>query len=78
MDGKTKVIRAFNNNQQGNRLRGRPKNRWWNCVQTDINKCKITNWKERSKTELTGRNLLRRRRSAFECIAFVEERKKKK
>jgi hypothetical protein len=25
------------------------KNRWWNCVQTDINKCKITNWKERSK-----------------------------
>jgi len=22
----------------------------WNCVQTDINKCKVTNWKERSKT----------------------------
>jgi len=47
MDGKTKVIRAFNNNQQGNRLRGRPKNRWWNCVQTDTNKSKITSWKER-------------------------------
>jgi len=24
-------------------------NRWWNCAQTDINKCKIKNWKERSK-----------------------------
>jgi len=22
---------------------------WWNCVQTDINKRKIANWKEKSK-----------------------------
>jgi hypothetical protein len=22
-------------------------NRWWNCAQTDINTCKIKNWKER-------------------------------
>jgi len=22
---------------------------WWNCTQTDINKCKIKIWKERSK-----------------------------
>jgi hypothetical protein len=28
---------------------GPPKNRWLNCVQTDINKCKVTNWKERSR-----------------------------
>ena len=27
---------------------GKTKNRWWNCVQSDINKCKITNWKGRS------------------------------
>jgi len=25
------------------------KKRWWNCVQTDINKRTITNWKEREK-----------------------------
>jgi hypothetical protein len=26
------------------------KNRWYNCVPTGINKCKIMNWKERSKS----------------------------
>jgi len=26
------------------------KNISWNCVQIDINKCKIENWKERSKS----------------------------
>jgi len=25
------------------------KNRLWNCVKTDTNKCKIKNWKERSR-----------------------------
>ena len=37
------VSQVFNNNPQGSRLRGQPKHRWWNCVQTDINKSKITN-----------------------------------
>jgi hypothetical protein len=37
------VSQVFNNNPQGSR----PRNRWWNCVQTDIKKCKINNWKER-------------------------------
>jgi hypothetical protein len=46
MDRGSKVNQVFGNNPQGSRLKGRPKNRWWNCVQTDINKCKITNWKE--------------------------------
>jgi len=46
MSSKRKVSQVFNNNPQGSRLRGRPKNRWWNYVRTDINKCKITNWKE--------------------------------
>jgi hypothetical protein len=32
MDSKRKVSQVFNNNPQGSRLRGRPKNRWWNCV----------------------------------------------
>ena len=54
MDSKTKVSQVFNNNPQGSRLRGRPKDRWWNYVQTGIKKRKITNWKEGSITELTG------------------------
>jgi hypothetical protein len=50
MDSERKVSEVFNNNPQGSRIRGRSKNRWWNCVQTAINKCKITNWKEGPKT----------------------------
>jgi hypothetical protein len=47
IDGTIKVNKAFNNTLQGSRLRGRPRNRWWNCVQTDNNKCKIKNLKWR-------------------------------
>lgn len=43
--------------------------RWWNCVQTEISRCGIENWEERSKTELTGRRPLRRRSSALGCSA---------
>ena len=46
--GTRKVSQVFNNNPQGSRLSGRPNNGWWNCVQTDINRCKIENWKQRS------------------------------
>jgi len=35
----SKISQAINNNPQGRRLGG-PKNRWWNFVQTDINKLK--------------------------------------
>ena len=49
MGSKRKVSQVFNNNPQGIRLRGRPKNRWWNCVQTDINKCESKTWVERPK-----------------------------
>ena len=31
-----KVSQVFNNNPQESRLRGRPKNRWWNCIHTQI------------------------------------------
>jgi hypothetical protein len=48
MDRKRKLGQVFNNNPQGSRLSRRPKNRWWNCVQTDINKCEITSWNDRS------------------------------
>jgi hypothetical protein len=45
MDSKREVSHVFYDNSQGSRLRVRPKNRGRNCVPTDINKCKITNWK---------------------------------
>jgi hypothetical protein len=49
MDSKRKVSQVLNNNSLGSRLKGRPKKRWWSCVQTDVNKCKTTNWKGMSK-----------------------------
>jgi len=52
MDSKRKVIQVFSNNPQGSQLRGQPKIKMWNGVQTDINKCKITNWKEMSKNRV--------------------------
>jgi len=47
MDSMSKVSQVFNNSPQGSRLSGRPRNRRWNCEQTDSNKCKFKNWKER-------------------------------
>jgi len=41
---------------QGSQLRGWPKNRWWNCVQTDIDK-KIKNWKEVKKQGWLGKSI---------------------
>ena len=51
MDCKGKVSQVSDSNPQGSRLRRRPENRWWNFVQTGINKCGIENWKDRSKTQ---------------------------
>jgi hypothetical protein len=47
----SKSSQVFNNNPQGIRIRGRPKkkNRRWNCVQTDIDRCKIKNLREVKK-----------------------------
>ena len=61
MDNKRKTSQGYNTNLQGSQLTEQPNNRWWNYIQTvTINTCKITNWKERSKTELAGRSFLRR------------------
>jgi hypothetical protein len=48
---KITLSELLENNRHGSRLRVRPKNKWWNYVQTDINNCKITNWKERNRAE---------------------------
>ena len=67
LDSKRNARLVFNNNPQGSRLKGLPNNRWWNCVQTNINKFTIKNWKENQKTKLTGRSPLGRRRSTVDC-----------
>jgi hypothetical protein len=36
-----KVSQVFNNNRQGRRLTGRPKSRWWICVQTILISAKL-------------------------------------
>jgi hypothetical protein len=43
MDNKRKLSNVFNNNPQGSPLKKTNKNRWWKCVQTDIDKCKFKN-----------------------------------
>jgi hypothetical protein len=70
-----KESQVFNNSHQGNRLRGQPKNRWWNCVQRDSNKCKLKIGKRGKKTELTGRSPLRGRRSALELVPSKKKNK---
>jgi hypothetical protein len=70
MDSKSQV---FKNSPQVSRLRGRPKFVWRNCVHTDISTWKLQIGKSGQKTDLTGRRLLRRRRSAMDCRAIEEE-----
>ena len=41
MDIKKKLSQVFNINPQGSRLRGCLKNRWRNCVQTDVDNAKL-------------------------------------
>jgi len=41
MNSKRKVSQVFSDNPLGSTLRRRPKNRWRNGVQTNINRCKI-------------------------------------
>jgi len=45
-DNKRKGVRLYINNLQGSRLRGRPENRWWNCVKTDIDIRESKTWKD--------------------------------
>jgi hypothetical protein len=73
MDSKWKLSQIFNNNPQGNWLRGRPNKRWWNIEQTDINIYKIGNYKERSET-----SPLRRQGPQWPVVSSKKEEKKRK
>jgi hypothetical protein len=68
MENKRTVSQVFNKNPQGRR----PRNRWWNCVQT-LRSVKLKTGKKGQKTELTGKGPLRRRRSALDCSTTEEE-----
>jgi len=46
------------------------KKKWRNCVQADISRRNIKNWKRRLKADLTERSPSRRRRSALDCSAI--------
>ena len=44
---KTKMI--FNVYPEGSRPRGRPRSRWWDCVQQDLKNLRINNWQDITK-----------------------------
>ena len=74
-----KISKLFNNNPHGSRLRGRPKRRWWICVQTDINVSNIKKWKERGqKTNLTMRCPLWREGPHWTLVPWKKKKKKKR
>jgi hypothetical protein len=68
MESTTNISQAFNNNPQGSRLRGRPKHKLWNCIQTDINTCKIKNWKGRSRNRADWEKFIREPKG---CIGLI-------
>jgi hypothetical protein len=77
MDSKRKVSQVFNNNPQGSRLRGRPKNRCWNFVQILIRVyAKLKTGKEVKKQSWLV-SPLRRRRSALDCSPSEKKKKNK-
>jgi len=53
---------GFNSGFKGLIVLPRKVNEWddqkqmWKCVKTDTNRCKMENWKEGLKTELTGKS----------------------
>jgi len=61
IESRSNVSQVFHDNPRGSRLRGGPKHRWWNCVQTDIDKWKIKHWTEGSKNRVD-----------WECIKEVK------
>ena len=36
----------FNVYPEGSRTRGRPRSRWWDCVQQDLKDLRIRNWED--------------------------------
>ena len=74
MDKERKVYNISYNQPQGTRVRGRPKNRWMDCVLSDIKKRKIRTFKEQSRDKgIWRRRSLKRRRPPLGCSATEED-----
>ena len=59
MENTRKVTQVFYNNPQGSRQRGRPRHRWVDDVQTDLEKCGFRGWKQKVKDRDEWRRLMR-------------------
>lgn len=70
MNSKREVSQVLNNNPQGSRLTGRPRNGSWNYVQKILIDAKLKTEESGQKTDLTWRNPLRTRRSALDGSAI--------
>jgi len=45
---------------------------WWNCVQTDINKYKIANWKERSKNRADWKKSIKEVKESYTYFCWIK------
>jgi len=73
MDKERKVYNIFYNEPQGTRVRGRPENRWMDCVLSDIKNAKLGTGRSSQGIEGYGGGLLRTPRPALGCSANEEE-----
>jgi hypothetical protein len=54
------------------------KNRWWDCVQTDINRCKIKSWKARSKNRADWEKSIKEAKVRIVLQCHVRRRKERR
>jgi hypothetical protein len=73
-----KACQVFNNSIQKSRLRGRPKNRWWNHVQTVLINAKLQNWKKRSNNRAAWEKSIGGEGLHWTVVASKKKKKKKK
>jgi hypothetical protein len=52
MESKGTVSQVFNNNPQGSRPRGRPRNRWWNVYKQILRSVNLTTGKKGKKNRV--------------------------
>ena len=78
LDSKRAVSQIFSNNPQGSRLRTRPKNKWWDCVQAYINRRKIKNWQQSSNNRSDWKiSILEGKGSRRTLVPYRKKKKKK-